>query len=141
MDLGDYAEWGDALDERYLINRAEHEAHAEGNDEEPDDDDVPFEECGAVAHLPGRPPQAPCCKPAGHEHGPETDWKRGYHSNGMLKWPVTVDIPEPPSAPEAPLNWDSDTAGAWGQGWGAGWEAGFRAALDAHTPTRGKDRP
>ncbi|HEX8113014.1 MAG TPA: hypothetical protein VF516_35025 [Kofleriaceae bacterium] len=45
MDLGDYrdddrATWlgaSDPLDERYLIDRAEHEAHAEGNEEEPDD--------------------------------------------------------------------------------------------------------
>lgn len=37
MEVMDEREWGDALDERYLMDRAEHEAHAEGN--EPDDED------------------------------------------------------------------------------------------------------
>jgi len=46
--------------------------------------------CGAEvdpAVFGGRP-QDPCRKPKGHEDGPETDWKRDYHSNGLLKWPV-----------------------------------------------------
>lgn len=30
----------------------------------------------------------PCSKPDGHENGPDTDWKREWHSNGMFKWPV-----------------------------------------------------
>lgn len=47
--------------------------------------------CGAVYIDPrggDRPPQDPCGKRRGHENGPETDWKRGFHSNGMLKWLV-----------------------------------------------------
>jgi hypothetical protein len=39
--LNDQHEFGDYLDERYLIDRAEHEAHAEGNEEPydgPDDE-------------------------------------------------------------------------------------------------------
>ena len=55
-----FADEGDYLDERYLIDRAEHEAHAEGNAEEPDEpewndcghdrakrDDIECPECGA----------------------------------------------------------------------------------------------
>lgn len=42
------------------------------------------ETCGA--EYPLGPGQEPCQKPKGHEHGPATDWKRGYHSNGLLKW-------------------------------------------------------
>jgi hypothetical protein len=44
------------------------------------------ESCGA--EYPLRPGQEPCSKPAGHEHGPATDWKRDLHSNGLLKWQV-----------------------------------------------------
>lgn len=92
MDLGDFRDdpWGgDVLDERYLIDRQEHEAHAEGNDEEPDDEPEPFEACGAVAHLPGKPPQPPCRRPKGHTAGPDVV---DYHSNGLLKWPVKRSV-------------------------------------------------
>jgi hypothetical protein len=41
--------------------------------------------CGAVYED-----QPPCGKPSGHEHGPTTDWKRGFHSNGYLKWPIST---------------------------------------------------
>jgi transcriptional regulator with XRE-family HTH domain len=34
--------------------------------------------------------QPPCRKPAGHENGPDTDWKRDLHSNGQFKWPVEL---------------------------------------------------
>jgi hypothetical protein len=46
--------------------------------------------CGAVYVDPDRPDRRvePCGKTLGHENGPSTDWKRGYHSNGMFKWPV-----------------------------------------------------
>jgi hypothetical protein len=47
--------------------------------------------CGAIYIDPDRsdrPPVAPCGKSLGHENGPTTDWKRGFHSNGMFKWPV-----------------------------------------------------
>ena len=44
------------------------------------------EMCGA--EFPLRPGQALCAKPRGHEHGPDTDWKRDYHSNGLLRWRV-----------------------------------------------------
>ena len=44
-----FADEGDYLDERYLIDRAEHEAHAEGNEEEPealeDDGEILPETC------------------------------------------------------------------------------------------------
>ena len=42
------------------------------------------ETCGA--EFPLRPGQEPCSKPKGHERGPESDWKRDQHSNGLLKW-------------------------------------------------------
>lgn len=93
MEIGDYRDGYerdfDALDERYLIDRAEHEAHAEGNEEKPDEpDDEPAPPlCGAVAHLPSYP-QDPCRKPAEH-----VDIPGDYHSNGLRKWPV--DAPEP----------------------------------------------
>ncbi len=42
--------------------------------------------CGAVYEPPdGRPTPPPCGKKPGHEHGPDTDWKRNMHSNGTLK--------------------------------------------------------
>lgn len=48
--------------------------------------------CGAV--FPAKPGQAPCRKRRGHEDGPDTDWKRDYHSNGLLKWRVDgLDLP------------------------------------------------
>ena len=58
---------------------------------DPGDNEDPEPLCGAVYADPrgDRPPQDPCGKRRGHENGPETDWKRGYHSNGSLKWPVT----------------------------------------------------
>lgn len=50
-------------------------------------------ECGAVFIDPNgrRPSPPPCTKPPGHENGPETDWKRGYHSNGSFKWPIETE--------------------------------------------------
>lgn len=42
--------------------------------------------CGATYGIGA--PQPPCCKRLGHEDGPETDWYRDLHSNGLLKWPV-----------------------------------------------------
>jgi hypothetical protein len=51
----EYYDRGDALDERYLIDRAEHEAHAEGNDEEPDEDD--WNDCG---HDRAKPDDIEC---------------------------------------------------------------------------------
>ncbi|MEU4558398.1 hypothetical protein AB0F72_08410 [Actinoplanes sp. NPDC023936] len=48
--------------------------------------------CGAVYDDPdGRLNPPPCLKAAGHENGPDTDWKRHYHSNGDFKWPVSGD--------------------------------------------------
>lgn len=47
--------------------------------------------CGAVYDDPRPGPQrpvAPCIKAAGHENGPDTDWKRHLHSNGTFKWPM-----------------------------------------------------
>jgi hypothetical protein len=56
-------------------------------------DDEVGEECGAIYEdpRPDRPAQHPCIKPAGHENGPDTDWKRHLHSNGTWKWPVDRD--------------------------------------------------
>lgn len=55
--------------------------------------------CGAV-YVDPRPgdhrPQPPCIKAAGHENGPDTDWKRHLHSNGQLKWPVVTPAEEKP---------------------------------------------
>lgn len=50
--------------------------------------------CGAI--FPGRPGQDPCRKPARHAtEAPDTDWKRDYHSNGLLKWRVDgADLPK-----------------------------------------------
>ena len=50
-------------------------------------------ECGAV--FPGGPGQDPCRKPPNHAtEAPSTDWKRDYHSNGLLKWRVDgADLP------------------------------------------------
>jgi hypothetical protein len=83
--------WEDPLEERHLIDRAEHEAHAGDGDESGDELEPPRVLCGAV--FSGKPKQDPCRKPAGHEHGPDTDWKRDYHSNGLLKWPVDEHVP------------------------------------------------
>lgn len=69
--------------------------------------------CGAIYTDPSRPdlpPQDPCGKSLGHEHGPVTDWKRDYHSNGHWSWrstsaahgvrrsalPIDEDFPERP---------------------------------------------
>lgn len=51
--------------------------------------------CGAVWVID--PDQAPCSKPKDHAvDAPDTDWKRGYHSNGHLKWRADAgDIPSP----------------------------------------------
>lgn len=50
--------------------------------------------CGAVYKL--TPDQPPCAKEKDHAtEAPDTDWKRGYHSNGMLKWRADgADIPD-----------------------------------------------
>ncbi len=64
-------------------------AAAEMVEENTDED---WEECGAVyvdPDRPDRPAQAPCGKRVRHWLGPDTDWKRDYHSNGSLKWPVS----------------------------------------------------
>jgi hypothetical protein len=45
--------------------------------------------CGACYEGPTNLAVPPCIKVAGHENGPDTDWKRHYHSNGNFKWPVT----------------------------------------------------
>lgn len=56
--------------------------------------DQPFEPCGAV--FPLRYGQDPCRKPRDHHLGPDTDWKRDHHSNGLLKWRVDgADMPDP----------------------------------------------
>ncbi len=48
--------------------------------------------CGAV--YPRRPGQEPCRKWRDHHLGPDSDWKRDYHSNGLLKWRVDgADMP------------------------------------------------
>lgn len=48
--------------------------------------------CGAV--YPIRSGQEPCKKWRDHHLGPDTDWKRDYHSNGLLKWRVDgADMP------------------------------------------------
>lgn len=47
--------------------------------------------CGAVADWRAMGlfrPQRPCRKPDGHERGPDTDFKREWHSNGQWSWPV-----------------------------------------------------
>lgn len=62
--------------------------------EEPDlwaDDN--YEPCGA--EYPMRSGQGLCSKAKDHHLGPVTDWKRDYHSNGLLKWRVDrADMPE-----------------------------------------------
>lgn len=49
-----------------------------------------FIPCGAV--YDEKTP--PCSKPADHENGPDTDWKRHLHSNGTWKWPAKSQAPE-----------------------------------------------
>jgi hypothetical protein len=51
-----------------------------------------FEPCGA--EFPLRPGQGLCLKAKNHHLGPDTDWKRHEHSNGLLKWRVDgADMP------------------------------------------------
>ena len=57
------------------------------NRPEPEETPLILLPCNIRAPFPGQPP---CTKPIGHEHGPVTDWKRDYHSNGHLKWPADV---------------------------------------------------
>jgi hypothetical protein len=43
--------------------------------------------CGEVyTHPSVTKPQPPCSKRLGHDGGPDTDWKRGWHSNGQWSW-------------------------------------------------------
>lgn len=51
-----------------------------------------YEPCGA--EYPMRSGQGLCSKAKDHHLGPDTDWKRDYHSNGLLKWRVDgADMP------------------------------------------------
>jgi hypothetical protein len=51
-----------------------------------------YEPCGA--EYPIRSGQGLCSKAKDHHLGPDSDWKRGYHSNGLLKWRVDgADMP------------------------------------------------
>jgi hypothetical protein len=82
--IDDQREFGDHLDERYLIDRAEHEAHAEGNEEEPDEpewndcghdrakrDDIECPECGADLAALGDGDDDEPDWPYGVSYGPE----------------------------------------------------------------------
>lgn len=57
-----------------------------------EDDDGPQEPrvlCGAIYIDPtntSNPSPPPCIKALGHQNGPDTDWKRDYHSNGSWSW-------------------------------------------------------
>lgn len=66
------------------------DGESDGDPDDWDDDEDDREMCGAVWVDPrgGRPIPPPCGKQPGHENGPDTDWKRDYHSNGSWKWPV-----------------------------------------------------
>jgi hypothetical protein len=62
-----------------------------------------YQQCGAEFDWQaagGRRAVAPCIKPAGHENGPDTDWKRNFHSNGMFKWPVGTTSAAAPDTTE-----------------------------------------